>query len=59
MSGGNPTWVRVHTLETEVARLQAAIDAVLAELREMTDSACAADVLRVADLYRILTEERA
>jgi hypothetical protein len=39
-------------LEAERDRLRAVVDAVLVWLREMTDTACDVDVLRVADLYR-------
>jgi hypothetical protein len=39
---------------TERDRLRAAVDAALEWQRQMADSACDADVLRIADLYRIL-----
>jgi hypothetical protein len=44
----------VAAIIAERDRLRAVVDATLEVVRPMADSACDADVLRIADLYRIL-----
>jgi hypothetical protein len=66
IDGGHRTWgdplagqviSAVADLETERERLRAVVDATLVWQRQMTDLACAVDVLHVADLYRIVTAQ--
>jgi hypothetical protein len=47
--------VALEEAEAERDRLRAVVDATLVWLRQMTDLACAVDVLHVADLYQTVT----